>query len=41
MAYNPDDHFETLVKLLLPIWGPFYALFYILRLIWRELFPKQ
>lgn len=32
-----DDIFERVVILLSPIWGPFYALFYIVRLLWHEL----
>lgn len=32
-----DDLFESMVIKLVPIWGPFYALFYIARLVWREL----
>jgi hypothetical protein len=35
-SIDPDDFFAKLVKGLLPIWGPFYALFYILRVMWKE-----
>lgn len=39
---NPDDLFETFVYMLLPLWGPFYAVFYLLRLMWREMFgPRE
>ncbi|MCH8748275.1 hypothetical protein IH781_00835 [Patescibacteria group bacterium] len=34
---DPDDFLEKIIKGLLPIWGPFYALFYIIRLMWHEL----
>lgn len=34
--FNPDDLFETWVIRLSPLWGPFYAIFYIMRLLWRE-----
>lgn len=40
MGFEPDDIFETWVTRLVPIWGPFYAIFYILRLLWREMFRK-
>lgn len=33
---DPDDIFESFFKLTLPLWGPFYALYYILRLLWRR-----
>lgn len=41
MAFSPDDVIEKLVTLLLPIWGPFYALYYLLRLFWREVIRRQ
>jgi hypothetical protein len=41
MAVNPDKVFEVIIVKLVPIWGPFYALFYILRLIWKELFSGK
>lgn len=41
MAYNPDDSFEKLTIRLAPIWGPFYAVFYIMRLLWRELIRRD
>jgi hypothetical protein len=41
MAVNPDDIFEKIVMGLSPIWGPFYAVFYILRLMWVELFRRD
>lgn len=39
--YNIDDLFAGIVEKLSPIWGPFYAVFYILRLLWRELFRRS
>lgn len=41
MAFNPDDVIEKWVMWLVPIWGPFYALFYLLRLIWKEIFNSR
>lgn len=41
MGYDPDDQFEKIAVRLLPLWGPFYALFYIVRLVWREIFKKE
>lgn len=38
---DPDDIFTKAVERLVPIWGPFYALFYILRLFWRELVHRE
>lgn len=37
MAFNPDDSFEEWAERLVPIWGPFYAMFYIIRYVYREL----
>jgi len=37
MATNPDELFENIVLALVPLWGPFYAVFYLLRLMWTEL----
>jgi len=39
--YNIDDLFESILVFLSPIWGPFYAIFYILRLLWREIFRQN
>lgn len=39
--YNVDDLFERIVIALSPLWGPFYAVFYIVRLLWRELFRRS
>lgn len=39
--FNPDDIFEKWVIRLSIIWGPFYAIFYILRLFWVELFRRE
>lgn len=41
MATDPDDLFELIVKKTLPVWGPFYAVFYILRLMWYEIFHRR
>lgn len=41
MAFDPDKIFEAWVVRLSPVWGPFYAVFYILRLFWRELFRRE
>lgn len=41
MAFNPDDVIEKWVIRLLPVWGPFYALYYLLRLFWREVIRRQ
>ena len=38
---NPDKIFETWVYRLVPIWGPFYAVFYIIRLMWVEFFGHK
>lgn len=37
---DPDEFFELLVTKTIPLWGPFYAVFYIVRLLWRELFRR-
>lgn len=41
MSFNPDDVLEKWVMRLAFMWGPFYALFYILRLIWKELIERK
>jgi len=41
MALEPDDIFGAIVEWLVPVWGPFYAIFYILRLFWREVFNRS
>ena len=40
MGFDADDLFEKIVFGLLPLWGPFYAVFYILRVFWNELFRR-
>lgn len=40
-AFNPDDIFEKWTDRLSIVWGPFYAVFYILRLFWAELFRRN
>lgn len=39
--FDPDDIFAAWVKRLVPIWGPIYALFYIIRLLWVEIFRRR
>lgn len=39
--YNPDEFFEKVVVKLSPIWAPFYAFYYLLRHVWREIFKKK
>lgn len=41
MPFNPDDLFEYIILALIPIWGPFYAIFYILRMFWYEIFHND
>jgi hypothetical protein len=41
MPYNPDELFEKIVMKTSAWWGPFYALYYLVRLIARELFRRQ
>jgi hypothetical protein len=38
---DPDKIIETWIDKMSPVWGPFYALFYIVRLLWREIFTKK
>lgn len=40
-VFNPDDVFEKIVLGLIPFWGPFYAVFYILRMFYYELFRRE
>ncbi|HLD26038.1 MAG TPA: hypothetical protein VJC05_03280 [Candidatus Andersenbacteria bacterium] len=41
MATNPDSIFEKWVIRLIFLWGPFYGLYYILRMIWREITRRE
>jgi hypothetical protein len=41
MAFDPDDLFERIVMRLVLLWGPFYAVFYIIRLLWKEVFSGK
>jgi|GEM_PF-2009635 len=41
MAFNPDDFIEKWIIRLLPFWGPFYALFYLMRLFWKEVIRRK
>lgn len=34
---NVDDFFEKTVEVLIPFWGPFYAVYYIIRVLIREI----
>lgn len=36
-----DDLYEKVVTSLSPIWGPFYALYYIIRLLLHDLFRRK
>lgn len=38
---DPDEIFESIFMLTLPIWGPFYALYYIIRLLWKRSFESK
>jgi len=40
MGFDADDLFEKIVFWFLPLWGPFYAVFYILRTFWDEIFRR-
>lgn len=39
--FDPDDFVENIAMKLVFLWGPFYAVFYFVRLIWRELFNRE
>lgn len=41
MAFNPDDPFEEFAEKTVQIWGPFYAMFYIVRYVYRQLRNKK
>jgi len=41
MAVNYDELFEKIVNILIPIWGPIYAVYYILRIMWKEIFNPE
>ncbi len=38
---DPDKIFETWASRFLPLWGPFYAMYYIIRYLLRELGGKK
>ncbi len=38
---DPDDIFKRWVERLLPLWGPFYALYYIIRYLIHELSKRK
>lgn len=40
MAIDPDEIIASWITWFVPLWGPFYAMFYVLRLLWREMFRK-
>jgi len=39
--FNPDSILEKVIIGTVPIWGPFYAIFYIIRLMLHELFSRK
>lgn len=41
MAFNPDDAIEKWIMRLVPIWGPFYATYYLLRMFWKEVIRRE
>lgn len=41
MATDPDKIFEQWARRTIPIWGPFYAMYYIIRYLFREMFWKD
>lgn len=41
MAFDPDDLFERLVIKLVFVWGPFYAIFYLTRMLLKEFFKRE
>ncbi len=41
MAADMDDLFARIVVVTAPLWGPFYAIFYIIRMLWREFFERR
>ncbi len=41
MSFDPDSFLETWVQRSVPLWGPFYAVYYIIRLLWHELFGDK
>jgi len=38
---DPDNLIAGWIKAFSPLWGPFYAIFYIVRLLWREIFINR
>ncbi|MFH1354286.1 MAG: hypothetical protein ABIH36_03270 [bacterium] len=41
VALDPDSMFEKVVEWTVFIWGPFYAVFYIIRLVVSELLKRE
>ena len=37
MGFDPDDTVEKLIYMTVPLWGPFYAVLYLARLVFKEL----
>lgn len=37
---DPDKLFESIAAKLLPFWGPFYAMYYIIRYLIHEITQK-
>ncbi len=38
---DPDKIFDTWANRTIPLWGPLYAMFYIIRYLYREMFHKD
>lgn len=38
---DPDKIFEKWATRTVPLWGPFYAMLYIVRYLFREMFKKD
>lgn len=41
MATDPDDLFEAIFKWTIPLWGPFYGVYYITRFVIRQMRSKK
>jgi hypothetical protein len=41
MAWDPDDLFEKLVTKLVFVWGPFYAIYYLTRMLLKEFLGRE
>lgn len=38
--YNADNSFYRITLALLPLWGPFYAFYYLVRFIVKQIFKR-